>query len=78
MLKKLVKGRSTIGANPASTTSIQSYVRVRHFKRTKIDNTHRNAFVSGKCVLNAGISDVKVPPESVNIVEERKTSSVLV
>ena len=78
MLQKLVKGRSTIGATPASTTNIQFYVRVRHLKRMKVDCTHRNAFVNGKCVLNAGIREVKLSPEPVNIVEERKASPVLV
>lgn len=77
MLKKLVKGRSTIGANPASTTSIQFCVCVRNLKRTKVDCTYRDAFVNGKCVLNAGISEVKFSPESVNIVEEREASPVL-
>jgi len=44
----------------------------------KIDCTHRNAFANGKIVLNGDISEGKFPPEPVNIVEEIKTSSVLV
>ena len=39
---------------------------------------HRNAFMNSKSVLNTGISEVKLPPESMNIVEEREESPVLV